>query len=438
MTQPLIPHNSLTAGRGGTKRKQTLALNPPIAEAARAVGPGAKSTFSTAQHHNVIVISKDAGLWEHLSASAVGENSFNLRWVCGGLAELENKLPDIHAFALAVIDVGKGDNLDLEALERLKRTHLSEVPVLAISSFPDQTITRGLIRAKADDWLPFDCLPGEFRSACKKALKTRPTGTASPAKCTTFFPANGGCGNTTLALQTAFLLGGTKRQLGSVCLADLNFQDGSIADYLDISPAFQFSDVSKVPGGVDHQMLDVILTRHSSGLSVMATPASTGDFADISGDLISSILDLLSESFQHLVIDLPKCWHPWTDDVIWGSDRIFVVASFTVPALRRACLAADALAAKASPETQVSVIVNRFHEPIIGAGLTRKDAESVLGARLAGFIPDLGRIVDDAINEGMTLDTRAGQKINKRLLKIFDSANHKVAEQTSRDVVLNA
>ena len=90
------------------------------------------------------------------------------------------------------------------------------------------------------------------------------------------------------------------------------------------------------------------------------------------------------------------------------------MASFTIPALRQAHLIADAIAAKASPEAHVSVVVNKFYEPLMGAGLTRKDAESMLTARLGGFIPDLGGVVNDAINRGITLsEVRAGNKIEK-------------------------
>ncbi len=32
----------------------------------------------------------------------------------------------------------------------------------------------------------------------------------------------------------------------SVCLVDLNFQDGAVAEYLDLTPAFQLSELSKV------------------------------------------------------------------------------------------------------------------------------------------------------------------------------------------------
>ncbi len=147
-------------------------------------------------------------------------------------------------------------------------------------------------------------------------------------------------------------------------------------------------------------MLDVMLTRHRSGIAVLAAPRVPGRFVDVDGDLIASVLGLLSKSFAHLVIDLPKNWYPWTDNVIWGSDRIFVVSSFTIPALRQARLVADAIAAKTSPEAQVSVLVNKFHEPLMGPGLSRKDAETMLTARLGGFIPDLGGVVNDAINRG--------------------------------------
>ena len=108
-----------------------------------------------------------------------------------------------------------------------------------------------------------------------------------------------------------------------------------------------------------------------------------GRFIDVDGDLIASVLGLLARSFDHLIIDLPRTWHPWTDNVIWGSDRIFVVSGFTIPALRQARLLADAISAKASLEANVSVLVNKFHEPLIGPGLSRKDAETMLSTRLA-------------------------------------------------------
>jgi len=360
-----------------------------------------------------------------MTASFAGQERVNLRYMQGRVVEIEKRIADGELPDCAVVDIGKGDVLDINALERLKKARFSKVPVIAISTHLDPIIARGLMRVKVDDWLLSDCRPSELQRACEKALHARSAERSGRhAQCTTLFPANGGCGNTTLAIQTAFLLGGRKRHLESICLVDLNFQDGTVADYLDLAPAFQLSELSKASGRLDHQMLDVMLTRHRSGLAVLAAPRVPGRCVDVDGELIASVLGLLSESFAHLVIDLPKNWYPWTDNVIWGSDRVFVVASFTIPALRQAHLIADAIAAKASPEAHVSVVVNKFYEPLMGAGLTRKDAESMLTARLGGFIPDLGGVVNDAINRGITLsEVRAGNKIEKRLAQILDRDN---------------
>jgi pilus assembly protein CpaE len=175
-------------------------------------------------------------------------------------------------------------------------------------------------------------------------------------------------------------------------------------------------------GRLDRQLLDVMLSKHRSGMAVLAAPRSAGQISDLREDLIASILGLLSEAFDHLIIDLPRNWSSWTENVIWGSDRIFVVTSFTVPALRQARFLADAIASKAERGTEVSVIVNKFYEPLLGAGLSRKDAESILETKLCGFVPDCGRTVDEAINRGQALsEVRPGNKIAKKLSQILVS-----------------
>jgi len=418
--------SGIAPGDDGVNEEDVLVLTDPIAvDGVRRAAPAAAGPFEPVHKFDLLLVTSDASLRERLTASFAGQNRVNLRYMQGRVVEIEKKIADGELPDCAVVDIGKGDVLDVNALERLKKARFSKVPIIAISTHLDPIIARGLMRVKVDDWLLSDCRPSELQRACEKALHARSAaGSGRHAQCTTLFPANGGCGNTTLAIQTAFLLGGRKKHLESICLVDLNFQDGTVADYLDLTPAFQLSELSKASGRLDHQMLDVMLTRHRSGLAVLAAPRVPGRSVDVDGELIASVLGLLSESFAHLVIDLPKNWYPWTDNVIWGSDRIFVVASFTIPALRQAHLIADAIAAKASPEAHVSVIVNKFYEPLMGAGLTRKDAESMLTARLGGFIPDLGGVVNDAINRGITLsEVRAGNKIEKRLAQILDRDN---------------
>jgi pilus assembly protein CpaE len=384
------------------------------------------------RRHDVLLVTEDISLCEGLRARFAPAGLLSLRHLCGQLAELEEniakaKLPDV-----LVADLTQGRAADLETLDRLKKSSYSKTSILAISNPLDQHIVRGLMLIRADDWLPAGSDAEEIFRSCYEAIKTRQAyETGADIKCTAFFPAHGGCGNTALAIEAAFLIGSREKQLTSTCLVDLNFQDGAMADYLDLMPAFEISELDDMSRRLDGQLLDVMLTRHSSGMAVFAPPRTPGLFIDISEGLIGSILGHLSEAFDRLIIDLPRHWPQWTDNVVWGSDRIFVVTGFTVPGLRQARFLADAIAAKASPKTDVSVIVNKFQEPLMGGGLARKDALSILGPRLGGFIPHLGGAVDDAINRGMALyETRAGDKIAKRLSRILESGTS--AAETKR------
>ncbi len=395
-----------------------LLSDPMSADEPSGVPPPPKGKPAPRKRCDALLVTEDVRLLERLSAAFAHSPQFKLRSLQGRILELESSLSTVGLPDFLLVDVSKGDVLDINALDRLKKTH--KTPIVAISSHIDQTIVRGLMRVKVDDWLPADCSPSEVQKACEKAMQARAEEDVRHAKCTTFFPANGGCGATTLAIQAAQLLGNQGKLPQSACLIDLNFQDGAIADYLDLSPAFQVSELSRVSGRLDRQMLDVMLTRHRSGLTVLAAPRVPGRFIDVDGDLIASVLGLLARSFDHLIIDLPRTWQPWTDNVIWGSDRIFVVSGFTIPALRQARLIADAISAKASLEANVSVLVNKFHEPLIGPGLSRKDAETMLSTRLGGFIPNLGGVVDDAINRGVPVsEIKAGNKIEKKLLQLL-------------------
>ncbi len=387
-----------------------------------AAGPIGEPTgrLSAGRVYDVLLISPDAVLSDRLLAHFLEQRRFKLRLLRGRIGALEEELGEVRLPDIAILDFGGAGAADVDTLESLKKSRLSKVPIVAISDPLDQRVMRGLMQIKVDDWLPAGCSASEIEESCERAMRARPAGEASSrSTCLSFFPAHGGCGNTTLCIQTAILIASKMKEPQSACLVDLNFQDGAVADYLDLTPAFELSELAKIAERLDRQLLDVMLSRHGSGLAVLAAPHAPGQHIEIHQELIASILELLSETFRYLIVDLPKSWQLWTDNVLWGSDRVFVVSGFTVPALRYARLLADTIATRAGPMAEVSVIVNKFHEPLIGAGLTRKDAESILEGRLGGYIPDLHGLVDEAINRGLPLsELRAGNKIEKKLSEI--------------------
>ncbi len=373
------------------------------------------------QRVDVLLISEDVELKETLARGFSEKKHFLMRTVKGTISDTEKLLATEGLPGVLLVDLKNASPDDLTSLERIKRGRFVNTPIIAISSYLDQEIVRRLVQIKVDDWLPKDSPFLDVYRSCERLNRTPVVEHRNKdAVCYSFFPAAGGTGNTTLAIQTAFLLGRANKAMDSTCLVDLNFQDGSIADYLDIPPAFRIEELANAPGRLDGQLLDVMLTRHSSGLSVLATPRVPAKYFEISEGLIGAVLGLLSRSFDNVVIDLPKNWYPWTDNVIWGSNQVYIVTNFSVPALRHARYMLDAISAKVVNEARVSVIVNKYREKMFGAGLKKSDAEQMLRDWLAGFIPDSADLAQEAINRGVPIsEINRGSKLEKALERIL-------------------
>jgi pilus assembly protein CpaE len=373
------------------------------------------------QQVEILLISEDVELKEMLAVGFAEKKHFNMRTLRGRVADVEALLATEKLPGILLVDLKAGAPEDLGSLERLKKARFADTPVIAISSYLDQEIVRRLVQIKVDDWLPKDSPFVDIYRSCERLNRTPPVENRNKdAVCYSFFPAAGGSGNTTLAIQTAFMLGRASRNMENTCLVDLNFQDGSIADYLDVPPAFRIEELANAPGRLDRQLLDVMLTRHSSGLSVLATPRVPAKYFEISEGLIGTVLGLLSRSFDNVVIDLPKNWYPWMDNVIWGSNQVFIVTNFTVPALRHARYMVDAISAKLVEDARISVIVNKYHSKLFGSGLKKSDAEQLLRDWLGGFIPDSPDLVQEAINRGLPISAISrSSKVEKALERIL-------------------
>ncbi|TJW71430.1 MAG: response regulator receiver protein, partial [Mesorhizobium sp.] len=139
----------------------------------------------------------------------------------------------------------------------------------------------------------------------------------------TFMPAAGGVGTTTLTLQTAFQLHHSVTRGSSTCVVDLNFQQGSCAEYLDLEPRFDINEIENQPERLDRQLLDVMLSKHASGLCVLAAPARPAEMRTFNADMIVRMLDLVSAYFDNVVIDMPRTWFPWTETVLLGSNNLY-------------------------------------------------------------------------------------------------------------------
>jgi pilus assembly protein CpaE len=260
--------------------------------------------------------------------------------------------------------------------------------------------------------------PVELVRTCARVAQGPANTSARDTQIYTFLPAVGGAGVTTLAVQTAMmLLNCGQRVKSATCLVDLDFQHGACADYLDLEPRLNLGEIG--PERLDRQLLEVMLSHHPSGLAVVAAPNHPAEMRSFDPDVVTALLDMVSSQFDYVVFDMPRTWFSWTDSVLLGSNKVFIVSEMTVPGLRHAKQLVEAIRERLGDGPQPQVIVNRFEQKMFSSGLRKSDIEQVLGSSFATCIPNHYGLVREAIDRGIPLDeVKPGNKITFELKKL--------------------
>jgi pilus assembly protein CpaE len=137
-------------------------------------------------------------------------------------------------------------------------------------------------------------------------------------------------------------------------------------------------------------------------------------------DVVTKLLDLVSSNFDFVVFDMPRTWFSWTDSVLLGSNKLYIVSEMTVPGLRHAKQLVEAIRERLGDTPKAEVVVNRFEQKMFSSGLRKGDIEQVLGDAFAACIPNNYAVVREAIDRGVPLDeVKPGNRITQELKKLI-------------------
>jgi pilus assembly protein CpaE len=361
------------------------------------------------------IVTPDAALGRRLKSALDVTGRYRAELLTMRLRDLPGRPGVLDRAHLLILDIDQAEPSELTILEAIFRALEARPAIVVLARELDEATTRQLLKLRIADWLPTSCSDRELVLACEQALLPGAGGEVRHGRSTTFMPAVGGAGATTLSLAATTVLAGSSRTLSGCCVVDLDFQSGTVAEYIDVAPALQLGDVHARPDRLDGQMLEVMLSHHASGIAVLAAPPVLGGFEAVSIDVMGRLLDLVSLKFAHLVIDLPRLWMPWTESVLRGSDAVYIVTEMTVAGLRKARQLVESLEQREIVAvTKHSIIVNKV--PWLGGGLSKADAREALGDRLAGFVSADARLVREAQNRGLLISqVRRNSRIEKEL-----------------------
>jgi pilus assembly protein CpaE len=173
-----------------------------------------------------------------------------------------------------------------------------------------------------------------------------------------FVPTKGGVGVTTVTANFALALASESKT--RVVVVDMDFQLGEIALGLGMSVTFSVVDALRNIERLDREFLSTLLIRHSSGLSVLASPDEYSFFQLSAHESATRLFRVLRDEFDYVVVDAGACHGHLQEALFEMADKLYLVTELTLPALRNAHRLISYLSG-GDGNRRMDVVVNRFN-----------------------------------------------------------------------------
>ena len=291
------------------------------------------------------------------------------------------------AHDLVLLDADAADaNALLALLQGYVRQAAQPAVLLHGAHLPAQLV-RALFRLERSDVLESPVAIVDLLRAGTALLGTiEPQAQARTSHCWSVLSAAGGAGATTLAIETATLLADSVGKAGRVALVDLNLADGAASAYLGASGNMRLVEAGATPERIDAALLDAFAVKIDDCFDLFAAPRDPEAFAKVAPEAVLRLMEVVCETYDWVVVDLPRLRQPWTLDVLAGSDEVVVVSELTVPALLSARALAEEIEDALGEGRRARLVVNRLAARMFGPAPSVSEAEKALQRKVDGGI----------------------------------------------------
>jgi pilus assembly protein CpaE len=213
--------------------------------------------------------------------------------------EMSKTLEEHHD--VVIVDLDGNPKLALNIVERIcddgSRT------VMVFSEQLDREIVVRCMRAGAREFLASPLTVADMADALARVSVRLPG--ARPARkkagsLIVFLGTKGGCGVTTLASNFAILLAQESGE--KTLLIDLGLPLGDVAINLGIVARFSTDNAFQDPSRLDASFLTSLLSRHTSGLFVLAAPGEL-QRTEVTVNAVDKLLAVARQNFDFVVVD---------------------------------------------------------------------------------------------------------------------------------------
>lgn len=259
-------------------------------------------------------------------------------------------------YNVIIIELDSNPEQALDLVEHI--VSRSSITVMVYSSRADSELLVRCMRAGAREFLTPPFTQGAVVEALVRASVRRPA-TRSTNKALgrllVFTGAKGGSGVTTIATNFAVALANESQQ--NTLLIDLDLPLGAAALDLGITAPFSTVDALQNANRLDSNFLSRLLTKHSSGLSVLSAPDKYSSFT-VPEEPLERLLTSARQDFEYVVVDAGSAVGPTYTMLIDTATTVFLVAQVSISELRNSNrIIAEFFASRAS---KLQIVLNRF------------------------------------------------------------------------------
>ena len=353
----------------------------------------------------------------HAVTSALAGTQGNLTKVFLSYPELDDVPGMLDTnFDVIIIELDSNPELALDLVENICGN--SPVTVMVYSAKVDSEMLVRCMRAGAREFLTEPIAPNTIAEAMVRAsvrrLPTRPV-KKTDGRLLVFIGAKGGSGVTTLA--TNFSVSLAKNSGRSTLLIDLNLSLGDAALDLGINTQYSIANALQHFVQLDFNFLTTLLSKHSSGLFVLAAPDKYFK-VDSLDEAVYKLLSIARQNFDYVVVDAGSRVGSVAEILAKESSTVYLVMQVGVSELRNANrLILNSL--KPSRE-KLQIVLNRYTHRAMG--IEEESINKALTMPVRWKIPSDYRAVRNAQNTATPLalnDSPISRVIGKMTTEVY-------------------
>lgn len=259
---------------------------------------------------------------------------------------------------------------------------------------------------------------------------TTGTGALAPAmpqqfgKIISVYSAKGGVGCSTIAVNLAIAL--QQHAAIKVAVVDTSLQFGDVGVLLNLYAARTIADLASNADDLDDELVSDIFIPHNSGIKALLAPPRPEVADTVTAALISDVLDRLRRMFDVIIVDTGSMLDDMVLNVLDLSDKIIVVTTPEIPAIKNAKLFFEVTEALEYERERIVFVLNKADRRI---NIRAEDIEANIKYPIQGQLPLDERSVTTAVNQGVpyvlgnknSALSQATVQFSRRLMELLEN-----------------